>query len=239
MGKVKKIAVYCGTQSVYDSIRDSAWSLAANSSVDKIICCVEDDSLDNMPHQCDFVNASNQQYFTSDCVNYISRWSYMTLLRTALPLMFPDIDKVLYLDVDTIIVQNIDELWDIDLSDYYLAAVPEPLKTKVYGQYVNAGVMMLNLKKLREDGTAQKIIDLMYAQKMDFPDQDAINKICKWRMYELHTDYNVTRWTGRAINPKIKHWAGYTDWTSRQSWKDAAIYTPKCTELNVGKDSAN
>jgi len=46
----------------------------------------------------------------------------MALIRVALGKIFPDLDKVLSLDVDTIVNENISELWDIDISDYYIAA---------------------------------------------------------------------------------------------------------------------
>lgn len=51
----------------------------------------------------------------------------MILLKTAFTKLFPDLDKILALDVDTIVVNNISKLWELDLNDYYVAAVEEDL----------------------------------------------------------------------------------------------------------------
>jgi len=72
----------------------------------------------------------------------------MALIRGALTKIFPNLDTILSLDVDVIINENISELWDLDLTNYYLAAVQESLKYNK-PDYINAGVMLLNLKKLR------------------------------------------------------------------------------------------
>jgi len=49
----------------------------------------------------------------------------MVLVRAAYTKIFPHLDRILSIDMDTIVNENISELWDLDLTDYYLAAVEE------------------------------------------------------------------------------------------------------------------
>jgi len=82
----------------------------------------------------------------------------MVLIRVAYSKIFPDLDRILTIDVDTIVNENISELWDLDLTDYYLAGVEEIEVSKREGSYINMGVAMLNLKKMREEHKDDELI---------------------------------------------------------------------------------
>jgi lipopolysaccharide biosynthesis glycosyltransferase len=69
----------------------------------------------------------------------------MVLVRAAYTKIFPDLDRILSIDIDTIVNENISELWDLDLTGYYIAAVEERELSKAEGSYFNMGVAMLNL----------------------------------------------------------------------------------------------
>ena len=65
------------------------------------------------------------------------------------------IDKILYLDCDTVIVNDISGLWNTDIDEYYFAGVQDPIQrfnvelvglSKEY-RYINSGVLLINLKK--------------------------------------------------------------------------------------------
>jgi lipopolysaccharide biosynthesis glycosyltransferase len=73
----------------------------------------------------------------------------MVLIRAALSKIFSTLDTILSLDVDTIVNENISDIWNICLDDYYLAAVKEPEKSTKDKLYINMGVALFNLKKLR------------------------------------------------------------------------------------------
>jgi len=75
----------------------------------------------------------------------------MVLLRAAYSKIFPNLDRILSIDMDTIVNENISDLWDLDLTNYYIAAVEETELSEEEGSYFNMGVAMLNLKKIRED----------------------------------------------------------------------------------------
>ena len=66
--------------------------------------------------------------------------------------IFPHIDKILYLDSDTIVRKDLSELFNTDIKDYYLAAAKRP------GDEYNCGVLLYNLKKWREDNIKDKLI---------------------------------------------------------------------------------
>ena len=140
----------------------------------------------------------------------------MALMRAALTKIFPDLDKILSLDVDTIINENISELWEIDLTDYYFAACREPdaeLSSDTYFT-INAGVMMINLDKLRQDKKDDEIINALNTKEYKFDVQDAYPEFCQGHIYELAPDYNVNDYTDykKARFRKIIHYAGIKDW---------------------------
>jgi len=49
----------------------------------------------------------------------------MVLLRAAYTKIFPQLDRILSIDMDTIVNENISNLWELDLTEYYIAAVEE------------------------------------------------------------------------------------------------------------------
>jgi len=92
-------------------------------------------------------------------MNWYDGWGgYMVLIRSVYSKIFPELDKILSLDIDTIVTENIDELWDIDISNYYIAGVRDTPEFNKNGLYVNGGVLLCNLKKIREDKMDEKMI---------------------------------------------------------------------------------
>ena len=113
-----KTAVYSGTRNLYEAMSTAAKSLLFHSSVDKIYFLIEDDEFpEKLPSKIETINVSNQEYFPKNSANFKSPFSYMALLRVCYTKLFPNLDKILQLDVDTVVVDNIDELWGIDLTD--------------------------------------------------------------------------------------------------------------------------
>lgn len=84
-------------------------------------------------------------------------------------------EKILYLDADIMINGDISELFDIDVSEYEYAAVKEKYGSLfLFSDYINAGVLLFNLKKIKETGLLEKARDLIRKKKLIFADQDAI-----------------------------------------------------------------
>lgn len=210
---MKKVAVYAMSRSYgYHKIVPSLNSLIANGGIDEVYILTEDDNIGiKLPGFIRVVNVSRQEFFPRGGPNYYCGWTYMSLMQAALPKIFPMFDKVLSLCVDTIITHNLSELWEINLDDYYLAGVPEPYKTEKYGYtYVNCGVVLMNLTKLR-DGKCDEIIDSLNTRKYDFVNQDCINLLCHDQIYKLPAKYNATWWTGMPDEIWIRHFAAEGD----------------------------
>ena len=125
--------------------------------------------------------------------------------------------------IERITVQDISDLWDIPLDDYWFAAVKEPtLSMTTQSLYVNAGVMLLNLKKLREEHKDDEMIELLNTRHYTFVAQDALNALCQGGIYELPGDYNESRYTTKANNPRVHHFAGsqYFSWRNLSIWQE-------------------
>lgn len=84
-------------------------------------------------------------------------------------------DKILYLDIDIMFNRDISLLYSVDVSDVeYAAARDHYGKYLIKPNYVNAGVMLWNLKMMRETGLLVKARDLIRKKKLTFADQSAI-----------------------------------------------------------------
>jgi lipopolysaccharide biosynthesis glycosyltransferase len=123
--------------------------------------------------------------------------------RVYLPDLLPETDRVLYLDVDTLIVDDLTELWNTDLQDRYLAAVSNTLPPESRGWprrlgipaeqgYFNSGVLLLNLEMMRRNQMTERLI--AYGRnpglRLAWPDQDALNKLMGHRRVSLHPRWN-------------------------------------------------
>ncbi len=75
----------------------------------------------------------------------------MVLLRAAFPKIFPHLDRILTIDNDTIVRENISELWELNMKNYYIAGCIEPKKSTPNFNYINMGVAMINLRAWREN----------------------------------------------------------------------------------------
>lgn len=113
----------------------------------------------------EFANCPNEQCY---CSPY-------TLLRLFMDMIPGMPDKVLYLDVDIMFNRDISLLYDQDVTDYeYAAARDHYGKYLLNPNYINAGVILFNLAKVRETGLLVKARELIKTKKMLFADQDAI-----------------------------------------------------------------
>ena len=128
-------------------------------------------------------------------------WNPVILARLILEKFIPeDIDKILYLDGDTIVRGNLHELWKTEIDNYVIGASIEPTtdrKRKIdlgleKYPYYNSGVLLINLKKWRKESIGSKILEFYKKnnKKMFAPDQDALNCFLKDQIYTLSPTYN-------------------------------------------------
>lgn len=139
----------------------------------------------------------------------LSHWvTVQAWFRIKLPDMCPDLDKILYLDCDTLILGDLSELFNTDLSGKYLAGVKDVWGVNKYckrlnmtsGVYVNSGMLLFNAGFCREEKFFEKIVDFANknAKIIEFCDQDSINKIADEKKVVLHPKFNFmdTWWRG-------------------------------------------
>lgn len=215
-----KAAVYCATRNLYSKMIVAAKSLAFNSSVDVIYFLIEDPVFPyKLPSYVKPIDVSGQKFFGSKCPNVYKLWTWMVLMRAVLTKVFPNQNEILSLDVDTIVDKNIDELWNLDLTNYYLAGVPEPKKSKRGVPYVNMGSVMFNLEKLRNDKVDDEIISRLNRNKYLFAEQDCINSLCHKNVFLLPSIYNANDYTEICKNPKIVHFACNRDYDKTLLYK--------------------
>jgi lipopolysaccharide biosynthesis glycosyltransferase len=133
--------------------------------------------------------------------NLITR-SYFTK-ATYYRLFIPDVvegDRALYLDVDIVINGCIDDLYNTELSNTFLAAVDDLYIQNFYylemehsAKYFNSGVMLINLEYWRAYNVKEKVIEFIRhkPEVISFMDQDGLNSVINGNWLELHPRYNM------------------------------------------------
>ena len=210
-----RAAVYAGTKNLYQDMVTAAKSLLIHSNVQKIYFLIEDDVFPyDIPNKIECINVKQQSWFPKTGINYKSTWGYMVLLRAAYSKIFYWLDTILSLDIDTIINEDISQLWDLPLEPYYFAAVKEPEKSSGNFIYTNFGVALLNLKKIREDRKDDEIIQDLNHNFRPFCEQDSFNILCQSNIFSLPADYNISNYTDtqHATRRKIIHYARVKNW---------------------------
>lgn len=140
-----------------------------------------------------------------DVKERLHRFTVGTMFRLMLPEILPNLDKIIYLDADLFVNRDIKELWDVDIREYCLAGVIDegvdihnyPRILNKYPKikkesYFNAGVLYINLKKLREFGNLKKLVVdfLIENPEAGLPDQDALNVIFHNKVLYLDGSWN-------------------------------------------------
>ena len=141
--------------------------------------------------------------------------------RAFIPLMFPLYKKAVYIDSDVILRGDIGELFDIDLGDKVLAAMVDPKVTAIpefrdyvnnavgvpHTEYVNSGVQVMDLKKMRKIKYLQQMIKLIRDFDADLvaPDQDYLNVILKGQILHLDPKWNAEPQEDLSEDTKLVH----------------------------------
>lgn len=113
-----------------------------------------------------------------------------------------NLNKVLYLDGDIIIQDDLVNLYETNIESFYCAAVPDGPRKKILNgnkkhkfsirpNYFNSGVMLLNLSLLRRDNVPEKLMNYRQHGYNYFMDQDAFNVVFGGKVYLLPYYYNV------------------------------------------------
>lgn len=128
--------------------------------------------------------------------------SIATYYRLAIHKLLPEnIDKVIYLDADLLVLDNIANLWNEDISDYVIAGAPDEggisqirrLNLAIQHNYINAGVCVMNLKKMRQLNLDHLYIESLYKNYdlITLQDQDILNITFEKNIKRLHVKWNI------------------------------------------------
>lgn len=135
--------------------------------------------------------------------NYFSNTTYYRLF---IPELYPEYDKAVYIDSDTVCLSDIAELYNTDMGDNLIAGIPDGVIQAIdifkdyvervvgvadYNNYFNAGVIVMNLKELRDYKFEEKFIYMLEKIKFEVgQDQDYLNRLCKGRVKILDYSWN-------------------------------------------------
>lgn len=160
--------------------------------------------------------------------------------RLILPSLLSEYDKILYLDGDIIVRKDLWDMYSMDLQDNYIAAIKDMgqwtwagqdyayrLGIKDIRQYINSGILVMNLQKMREDNMEKKFSDFvpeLESRRLMYPDQDVLNAICYDKIKFISPEYNAMQhlafindaqgiydsqeWERARTDPAIIHYAG-------------------------------
>ena len=227
------IFAYGCNKSWYKYLVISLYSLLrTNKNIKKIYLLLETNNIDDVPNlrylankhsNVEFVliNFKNERnkYVTNDNPNVDTVFTDFAFCKLVLADYVKE-DRVIYLDTDLVVTKDITRLWEWDLEDYYVAGCKDfgvidsayfP-SLEIKGKYINTGMMLLNLNKIREDNIIPKIFKILNEKELKYPDQDAFNTICTDKTTYIPSIYNhaygITKQVGRIDSIKVWHFAG-------------------------------
>ena len=169
------------------------------------------------------------------CKNENAYCTPYTLLRLLADLV-PEIpDKILYLDIDMMAADDISKLYNTDISEYEYAAVKEKYGSiLIWPDYINAGMLLLNMKKIKETKLLEKARYLIKTKKMLFADQDAIyrsttKKLLLPRIYNEQSKFNkkdtvICHFCKRLLLKPYPHTENYKQWHIEEVHKILKCY---------------
>lgn len=197
---------YSMTPNLYADFEHTVRSVKEYNKGANIHVFVEDEGIEGF----DCIRVNPRDYFTLP--NY--RLSLMCFARVLAPLLL-DCDRALYLDVDTICCENLQPLFDLDMTGKYFAMVPEVKgRWNPYNRehYYNAGVTLMNLAEMRKDNVTEQLIQGMNTGRYVFGEQDAINDLFYDKIITLPPRYNDGLITAVTDAPAIIHYAAIVNW---------------------------
>ena len=170
------------------------------------------------------------------CKNEGAYCTPYTLLRLLADLVPNMPDKLLYLDIDMMAGDDISKLYDIDVADYEYAAVKEKYGSKlIRPDYINAGMLLLNMKKIKETGLLEKAREMTKTKKLLFADQDAIywntqKKLLLPRKFNEQSKFNkkdtiICHFCKRLIFRPYPHTENFKQWQIEEVHKVLRCYS--------------
>lgn len=158
-----------------------------------------------------------------------------TYYRLKLPSLLPDVGKCIYLDVDIIVKNDLSALYRTCIDDKYIAGVRalgylqsdkkiesklQELGIESLEQYVNAGVLLMNLAKMRRDNLEEKFENLL-ERNFASQDQDILNVTCYGRIRLIHFKFNAMTKYPLYSDNAYKNTTYLQKWIEQSEWDNA------------------
>ena len=163
-------------------------------------------ALKNDCFEVSFENVTEYLDSISDKLPIRDYYSKTTYYRLFIAEMFPQYEKAIYIDSDTVVQGDISELYLTDIKDAYVGACHEQAMVQVdeYGTYCervvgvsrhnffNAGILLINCERFRTHGVLDKFIENLHVYNFVVTqDEDYLNLICKDHVYWLDQRWNT------------------------------------------------
>jgi lipopolysaccharide biosynthesis glycosyltransferase len=169
-----------------------------------------------------------------------------TYLRLMLGSLLPKLDRVIYCDIDVLFRDSLSELWQTNLDEMLLGAVRGAVnfigkwqenERRPYwhllepsrGGYINAGILLMNLKEIRNSGM-EKIWQGYAGEQFYYQDQDILNITCRNRIVYLKPRWNVQAYMDRDEYSQYVECGAYS-----QEEVDEALTNPGILHFTADK----
>lgn len=196
-----------------------------------MICLLTEPLPDQMQRQLERLGGDRVQYSFINLDGKLNgiyvddKYTIAASYRLLLPDLLPEYDKVMYIDCDVVVRNNLAKLFrETNLGDNYLAGVYEAtLDFQIShmnaigckpGNYINSGFLIMNLGLLRADNMTEKFITASNSDYLEFPDQDVLNQLCQGRITGLPPYYNSIR---TFFLPQYK--SAFLSYYAEEDWK--------------------
>lgn len=223
--------------------------------------CAELKKYEEEDFRITFVSVSQQIEKVKSALQLRDYYTGATYYRIFIAGMFPQYEKALYIDSDTVLLGDVSELFNVDLRDNLIGAIPDGAVAAVPAfrtytketlgidaeKYFNAGVILMNLTQFRKENFCEKFCTLLRQYKFSVAqDQDYLNVICKDKVTYIGAEWNRMPIGGEADTPKLIHYNltlkpwHYEDILFKEYFwdyaKKTAFYDRICAALNAYTD---
>ena len=166
----------------------------------------------------EYVDVADRMDSLKDKTHLRDYYTNAIYYRIFIPSLFPQYEKIIYIDCDIVLINDISKLYNVDLDDNIVAAVHEEAMSSFdcFGsyseeflgvprmQYFNSGLLVINTAEYRKETIETKFINLMLSEKFEVaPDQDYLNVLLKDRVKLVDVGWNKTPIPGKKFPDKL------------------------------------
>ena len=173
-------------------------------NIKKVLSVVEKYS-ENAKIEC--VDVAEMMKKISGKVHLRDYYTNAIFYRVFIPSLFPNYEKILYLDCDMVFAEDVSKLFDTDLENCVFGATKDEIVPAIpdfaayveeflgvdKDKYFNSGLLLFNTKEYKKQSVEQNFIDYMLKYKFEIaPDQDCLNVLCKDNVKYIDPNWNKT-----------------------------------------------